>query len=70
MDRKTNVFSLIEELKSLKDIDKEHKQLLAFLYDFVGDYDKATKLQKSLYKKSSLVILKGSILDQDNKPLS
>jgi hypothetical protein len=35
MNRKTNVFSLIKELESLKDIDKEHKQLLAFLYDFI-----------------------------------
>ena len=68
--KKVNVFSVLKELEKVPKLDKDHKELLAYLYDFIWDYQKAANVRKQLPDIKVKVRILWQITDEDWKPIS
>lgn len=76
-NREVNVFDYIDSLKKSEVLWKDKQELLAYLYDFVWDYDNSKKTREKICKEYSVcekdyttLTVKWKILDWDNNPIS
>lgn len=76
-NREVNVFEYINSLEKTQVLWKDKEELLAYLYDFTWDYQKAQDTRQDTCKefqicqdKYTKITVSGQILDSDEKPIA